>query len=139
MQIGNIPDVTEIYPSKTLDCEIVIPDQSESRYEATDVIGVYLLKKLQTMSIILEFSCSKPAEKAGDAYVMFRFYEINNSDRADNISASTDSQNVVKYNTSHIVNLTDLGKQQCIRRSSGKRKDVRPPELDEIKGLFKRY
>ena len=96
------------------------------------------------------FSCSESAKKADDAYVMFRFYEISDSDRADNISTSTNSQSAVKardlrsndksvlalkkayeqfytdgyfvtkrgekvdsvkYNTSHIVNLTDLGKQ----------------------------
>ena len=96
------------------------------------------------------FSCSESVKKADDAYVMFRFYEISDSDRADNISTSTNSQSAVKardlrsndksvlalkkayeqfytdgyfvtkrgekvdsvkYNTSHIVNLTDLGKQ----------------------------
>ena len=96
------------------------------------------------------FSCSESAKKADDAYVMFRFYEISDPDRADNISTSTNSQSAVKardlrsndksvlalkkayeqfytdgyfvtkrgekvdsvkYNTSHIVNLTDLGKQ----------------------------
>ena len=96
------------------------------------------------------FSCSESAKKADDAYVMFRFYEISDPDRADNISTSTNSQSAVKardlrsndksvlalkkayeqfytdgyfvtkrgekvdsvkFNTSHIVNLTDLGKQ----------------------------
>lgn len=102
----------------------------------------------QSLSTI--FSCSESAKKADDAYIMFRFYEISNSDRADNISTSTNSQSAVKardlrsndkavlamkkayeqfytdgyfvtkrgekvdsikYNTSHVVNLTDLGKQ----------------------------
>lgn len=101
-------------------------------------------------SLTTMFSCSESAKKADDAYVMFRFYEISDSDRADNISTSTNSQSAVKardlrsndksvlalkkayeqfytdgyfvtkrgekedsvkYNTSHIVNLTDLGKQ----------------------------
>lgn len=101
-------------------------------------------------SLSTMFSCSESAKKADDAYVMFRFYEINDPDRADNISTSTNSQSAVKardlrsndksvlalkkayeqfytdgyfvtkrgekvdsvkYNTSHIVNLTDLGKQ----------------------------
>ncbi|MFZ1758336.1 MAG: AIPR family protein [Streptococcus suis] len=96
------------------------------------------------------FSCSESAKKADDAYVMFRFYEISDPDRADNISTSTNSQSAVKardlrsndksvlalkkayeqfytdgyfvtkrgekvdsvkFNISHIVNLTDLGKQ----------------------------
>lgn len=84
------------------------------------------------------------------AVIMFRFYEISDAERADNISTSTNSQSAVKardlrsndkavlamkkayeqfypdgyfvtkrgekidngrYNTAHIVNLTDLGKQ----------------------------
>lgn len=102
----------------------------------------------QSLSTI--FSCSEAAKKADNAYIMFRFYEISDSDRADNISTSTNSQSAVKardlrsndksvlslkkayeqfytdgyfvtkrgenvdkvkYNTAHIVNLTDLGKQ----------------------------
>lgn len=42
------------------------------------------------------FSCSESAKKASDAYVMFRFYEISDPDRADNISTSTNSQSAVK-------------------------------------------
>ena len=100
-------------------------------------------------SLSTMFSCSESAKKADDAYVMFRFYEISDPDRADDISTSTNSQSAVKardlrsndksvlalkkayeqfytdgyfvtkrsekvdsvkYNTSHIVNLTDLGK-----------------------------
>lgn len=96
------------------------------------------------------FSCSESVRNATDAYVMFRFYEISSSDRADKISTSTNSQsavkardlrsndravlamkksfeqcyldgyfvtkrgevpNTAKYNSSHIVDLTDLGKQ----------------------------
>lgn len=102
----------------------------------------------QSLSTI--YSCSESAKKAENAYIMFRFYEITNSDRADNISTSTNSQSAVKardlrsndksviamkkayeqfytdgyfitkrgekvdsvkYNSAHVVNLTDLGKQ----------------------------
>lgn len=102
----------------------------------------------QSLSTI--YSCSESAKKADNAYILFRFYEITNSDRADNISTSTNSQSAVKardlrsndksviamkkayeqfytdgyfitkrgekvdtvkYNSAHIVNLTDLGKQ----------------------------
>lgn len=101
-------------------------------------------------SLSTMFSCSESVKKAKDAYVMFRLYEIPDSDRADSISTSTNSQSAVKardlrsndksvlalkkayeqfytdgyfvtkrgekvdsvkYNTSHIVNLTNLGKQ----------------------------
>lgn len=102
----------------------------------------------QSLSTI--FNCSENAKKADDAYIMFRFYEISNSDRADKISTSTNSQSAVKardlrsndksvlamkktyeqhftdgyfltkrgetidqvkYNSNHIISLTDLGKQ----------------------------
>ncbi|MCD8006636.1 MAG: AIPR family protein [Oscillospiraceae bacterium] len=42
------------------------------------------------------FSCSESVRKATDAYVMFRFYEISDVERADNISTSTNSQSAVK-------------------------------------------
>lgn len=102
----------------------------------------------QSLSTI--FSCSESVRNAKDAFIMFRFYEISDSERADKISTSTNSQSAVKardlrsndksvlamkkayeqyfsdgyfvtkrgerpdtvkYNTNHIVNLTDLGKQ----------------------------
>nr|WP_308520933.1 AIPR family protein [uncultured Stomatobaculum sp.] len=102
----------------------------------------------QSLSTI--FSCSESVRNAKDAYIMFRFYEISDPERADKISTSTNSQSAVKardlrsndksvlamkkayeqyysdgyfitkrgerpdtvkYNTNHIVNLTDLGKQ----------------------------
>lgn len=102
----------------------------------------------QSLSTI--FSCSELAKKADNAYILFRFYEISDAERADSISISTNSQSAVKardlrsndkavlamkkayeqfypdgyfvtkrgekvdsvkYNTAHVVNLTDLGKQ----------------------------
>ena len=102
----------------------------------------------QSLSTI--FSCSESAKKADNAFIMFRFYEISDTEKADNISTSTNSQSAVKardlrsndkavlamkkayelrypdgyfitkrgekadtlrYNSAHIVNLTDLGKQ----------------------------
>ena len=102
----------------------------------------------QSLSTIL--NCSESAKKAEDAYIMFRFYEISDAERADSISTSTNSQtavkardlrsndrfvlalkkayeqrypdgyfatkrgeepNTAKYNSAHIVYLTDLGKE----------------------------
>lgn len=122
--------------------QMTIHDKTLSVKELNVVNGC---QSLNTM-----FSCSESAKKADDAYVMFRFYEISDPDRADNISTSTNSQSAVKardlrsndksvlalkkayeqfytdgyfvtkrgekvdsvkFNTSHIVNLTDLGKQ----------------------------
>lgn len=62
--------------------------------------GVLNVKELnvvngcQSLSTIL--NCSESAKKADDAYIMFRFYEISNTDRADSISTSTNSQTAVK-------------------------------------------
>lgn len=102
----------------------------------------------QSLSTI--FSCSESVKKANNGYVMFRFYEISDSEKADKISTSTNSQSAVKardlrsndkyvlamkkeyelcytdgyfltkrgetadsakYNSNHIVSLTELGKQ----------------------------
>lgn len=102
----------------------------------------------QSLSTI--YSCSEAVKKADDGYVMFRFYEISDHDKADKISTSTNSQSAVKardlrsndkyvlamkkeyllcypdgyfltkrgetadpakYNSNHIVSLTELGKQ----------------------------
>ena len=116
--------------------------------------GILRVKELnvvngcQSLSTIL--NCSESAKKADDAYIMFRFYEISDTDRADSISTSTNSQtavkardlrsndkfvlalkkayeqrypdgyfvtkrgeepNTAKYNSAHIVYLTNLGKE----------------------------
>ena len=102
----------------------------------------------QSLSTI--YNCSEAVRNSDDGYIMFRFYEIAESEKADKISTSTNSQSAVKardlrsndktvlsikksyeqhytdgyfitkrgetvdtvkYNTAHIVNLTDLGKQ----------------------------
>ena len=116
--------------------------------------GILSVKELNVVngcqSLSTIFSYSELAKKADSAYIMFRFYEISNAERADNISTSTNSQSAVKardlrsndkavlamkkayeqfysdgyfvtkrgekvdnvrYNTAHIVYLTDLGKQ----------------------------
>ena len=102
----------------------------------------------QSLSTI--YSCSEAVRNANDGYIMFRFYEISDPEKADKISTCTNSQSAVKardlrsndkyvlamkkeyeqcytdgyfitkrgeqadpakYNTNHIVNLTELGKQ----------------------------
>lgn len=116
--------------------------------------GILSVKELNVVngcqSLSTIFSYSELAKKADNAYIMFRFYEISDAERADNISTSTNSQSVVKardlrsndkavlalkkayeqfypdgyfvtkrgekvdnvrYDTTHLVNLTDLGKQ----------------------------
>ena len=116
--------------------------------EALSVKELNVVNGCQSLNTI--YSCSEAAKSANNAYIMFRFYEITDAERADNISISTNSQSAVKardlrsndkavlamkkayeqyytdgyfitkrgekidtlkYNTAHIVNLTDLGKQ----------------------------
>ena len=68
--------------------------------EMTYAEGTLCVKELnvvngcQSLSTIL--NCSESAKKADDGYIMFRFYEISDTDRADSISTSTNSQTAVK-------------------------------------------
>lgn len=48
----------------------------------------------QSLSTI--FNCSESVRNVSDAYIMFRFYEISNAERADEISTCTNSQSTVK-------------------------------------------
>ena len=48
----------------------------------------------QSLSTI--FYCSESVRNVSDAYIMFRFYEISNAERADEISTCTNSQSAVK-------------------------------------------
>ncbi len=42
------------------------------------------------------YSCSEAVRNANDGYIMFRFYEISNPEKADKISTCTNSQSAVK-------------------------------------------
>ncbi len=56
--------------------------------------GLSVVNGCQSLNTIL--SCSEQVKKVDDAYVMFRFYEIPQRERADRISISTNSQSAVK-------------------------------------------
>ncbi len=58
------------------------------------VHGVSVVNGCQSLNTIL--SCSEVVKKRDDAYVLFRFYEIPQKDRADNISINTNTQSAVK-------------------------------------------
>ncbi|WP_207662134.1 AIPR family protein [Clostridium sp. AM58-1XD] len=62
--------------------------------EILSVKELNVVNGCQSLSTI--YSSSEAAKKAADAYIMFRFYEISDSDRADKISTSTNSQSAVK-------------------------------------------
>jgi hypothetical protein len=56
--------------------------------------GLSVVNGCQSLNTIL--SCSEQVKRLDDAYVMFRFYEIPQRERADRISISTNSQSAVK-------------------------------------------
>lgn len=56
--------------------------------------GMSVVNGCQSLNTIL--SCSEQVKRLDDAYVMFRFYEIPERERADRISISTNSQSAVK-------------------------------------------
>ena len=56
--------------------------------------GFSVVNGCQSLNTIL--SCSEPVKKLEDTYVMFRFYEIPQRERADRISINTNSQSAVK-------------------------------------------
>lgn len=58
------------------------------------VRGISVVNGCQSLNTIL--SCSEKVKALDNAYVMFRFYEIPQRDRADKISISTNSQSPVK-------------------------------------------
>ena len=58
------------------------------------VRGINVVNGCQSLNTIL--SCSERVKQLGEAYVMFRFYEIPERDRAEGISTYTNSQSAVK-------------------------------------------
>jgi len=56
--------------------------------------GLSVVNGCQSLNTIL--SCSEEVKKSGDSFIMFRFYEIPQRERADKISISTNSQSAVK-------------------------------------------
>lgn len=56
--------------------------------------GLSVVNGCQSLNTIL--NCSETVKKLDETYVMFRFYEIPQRDRADRISINTNSQSAVK-------------------------------------------
>lgn len=88
----------------------------------------------QSLNTIL--SCSERVKQIPDTYIMWRFYEIPQRDRADRISVYTNSQSAVKprdlrSNDKYVLNLQRLFEQ---RYPQGylitKRGEIAPPTTD---------
>ena len=62
--------------------------------EALTLSGLSIVNGCQSLNTIL--SCSETVKKVDDAFILFRFYEIPQRDRADKISINTNSQSAVK-------------------------------------------
>jgi hypothetical protein len=104
-----------------------------------DVYGLSIVNGCQSLNTIL--SCSERVKDLDDTYIMFRFYEIPQRDRADKISISTNSQSAVKprdlrSNDKRVLNLKKLYEQ---RYPSGyfvtKRGEIPPANKDKTNVL----
>lgn len=62
--------------------------------ETLTLSGLSVVNGCQSLNTIL--SCSETVKKVDDAFILFRFYEIPQRDRADKISINTNSQSAVK-------------------------------------------
>lgn len=83
-----------------------------------EVKGISVVNGCQSLNTIL--SCSEKIKTLDDAYIMFRFYEIPQRDRADKISVSTNSQSAVKprdlrSNDKRVLSLKKLYEQRYPR------------------------
>ena len=97
--------------------------------------GLSVVNGCQSLNTIQ--SCSETAKKLEDTFVLFRFYEIPQRDRADLISINTNSQSAVKprdlrSNDKRVLNLKRVFEQKY---NQGyfitKRGEIAPPEKDK--------
>lgn len=97
--------------------------------------GLSVVNGCQSLNTIL--SCSETVKKLEDTYVLFRFYEIPQRDRADLISISTNSQSSVKprdlrSNDKRVLNLKRIFEQKYIQGYFiTKRGEIPPPDKDK--------
>lgn len=88
-----------------------ICNKMELNGDKLTMYGLSVVNGCQSLNTIL--SCSEVIKKLDDTYVMFRFYEIPQRDRADRISINTNSQSAVKprdlrSNDKRVLNLKRL-------------------------------
>jgi hypothetical protein len=97
--------------------------------------GLSVVNGCQSLNTIL--SCSETAKKIDETYVLFRFYEIPQRDRADLISINTNSQSAVKprdlrSNDKRVLNLKRLFEQKYPQGYfKTKRGENEPPEKNK--------
>lgn len=98
--------------------------------------GLQVVNGCQSLNTIL--SCSEKVKTLDESYILFRFYEIPQRDRADKISINTNSQSAVKprdlrSNDKRVLNIKRLFEQKYTQGYfSTKRGEVIPAEKDRI-------
>lgn len=98
--------------------------------------GLNVVNGCQSLNTIL--SCSENVRKRDDAYVLFRFYEIPQRDRADSISINTNTQSAVKARDlrSNSKQVLKLKKAYEAKYTNGffatKRGEIIPADKDKI-------
>jgi len=97
--------------------------------------GLNVVNGCQSLNTIL--SCSENVKKRDDAYILFRFYEIPQRDRADSISTNTNTQSTVKArdlrsNSKQVLKLKKAYEQQYPNGFfATKRGEVVPADKDK--------
>lgn len=92
-----------------------ICDKMQLENDKLQLTGLNVVNGCQSLNTIL--ACSERVKELSDTYVMFRFYEIPQRDRADKISVSTNLQSAVKprdlrSNDKRVLNLKRLFEQK---------------------------
>lgn len=92
-----------------------ICDKMEWTENTLNLRGLSIVNGCQSLNTIL--ACSEKVKQLDQTYIMFRFYEIPQRDRADKISVSTNLQSAVKprdlrSNDKRVLNLKRLFEQK---------------------------
>ena len=112
-----------------------ICDKMELNNSNLTLKGLSVVNGCQSLNTIL--SCSERVKELEDAYILFRFYEIPQRDRADKITISTNFQTAVKprdlrSNDRRVLNLKRLFEQRYpMGYFITKRGEVPPADRDK--------
>lgn len=110
-------------------------NQMRLEADTLKLTGLSVVNGCQSLNTIL--SCSETVKRHDDAFILFRFYEIPQRDRADKISIYTNSQSAVKARDlrSNDKRVLAIKKAYELKYPNGhflcKRGENAPPEKDE--------
>jgi hypothetical protein len=107
-----------------------ICDKMELNGNILNLKGLSVVNGCQSLNMIL--ACSERAKELDDTYILFRFYEIPQRERADKISTSTNLQSAVKprdlrSNDKRVLNLKRLFEQRYTRGYFITKRGEEPP------------